>query len=60
MGHHHPSTRYSLIVHRECYGFGTELLSTEEVVENIGFSGVNDFLSGSKLRKSLTPLEKIL
>ena len=38
--------------------FGTELLSNTAVVENIGSRGVNDFLSGSKLRKSLTKMDK--
>ena len=34
--------------------------SNTVVVENIGSSGANDFHSGSKVRKSYTPLEKIL
>ena len=54
------NARYTLIVHRKFCGFGTELLSNTVIVKNNGSSGVNDFLSGSTQRKSLTPLENIL
>ena len=54
------NARYYLILHRKFCGFGTELLSNTVIVKNNGSSGVDDFLSGSTLRKSLTPLEKIL